>query len=103
MPCCSLEAFSQSGVWKKCWNQSTFLKEGEKYKIKYQSEYEIKARIEIRTDSNLEIIDKHEDIITSREKKNFITLPLSLCIKYTLFSSFFFFYNSLPFFICQQF
>ena len=45
------------------------LKRRDKYKIKYQSEYEIKARIEIRTDSNLKIIDKHEGIMTSREKK----------------------------------
>ena len=51
------------------------LKRRDKYKIRYQSEYEIKARIDIRTDSNLEIIDKHEGNMTSREKKttNFIT------------------------------
>ena len=65
------------------------LKRRDKYKIKYQSEYEIKARIEIRTDSNLEIIYKHEDIITSwGKKKTFITLPLTLLIKYTLLSFF---------------
>ena len=51
-----------------------FLKRRDKYKIKYQSEYAIKARIEIRTDSNLEIIDKHEDIITSRGKKKTLLL-----------------------------
>ena len=73
---------------KKVLKPEYSLKRRDKYKIKYQSEYEIKARIEIRTDSNLEIIDKHEDIITSRGKKTFITLPLSLLIKYTLLSFF---------------